>query len=195
MPQRNSNGDLTKPNSIHEISNTDTSSINNQNTDSDDSQTGSNSKLTHFEKFKNLNKFLKEEFNELRHAVEDDIDRDDDYHNKKQKRLDNDSEPRSVVIERQGGLANHFVLLLLFLWYLFSAFTLYTNKYIVTNRKADPTLVGTSQMIVTSLCGFLQLKSTHWKRSDHRIAQTKAHRNHHFTIIFWRNMTIIGLLR
>ena len=64
---------------------------------------------------------------------------DDAAHNKNEIRnRPNDS----VVIEKQGGLTNKFVITLLFLWYLFSALTLYTNKYIITSRHIDPTLVG-----------------------------------------------------
>jgi hypothetical protein len=48
----------------------------------------------------------------------------------------------TVIIEKQGGLANRFVILLLILWYMCSALTLYTNKYIITTRKIDPTLIG-----------------------------------------------------
>lgn len=65
---------------------------------------------------------------------------------------------KSVVIEKQGGLANRFVLLLLLLWYMCSALTLYTNKYIMATRKVDPTLIGTFQMIVATLCGYIQLR-------------------------------------
>ena len=48
----------------------------------------------------------------------------------------------AVAIEKSGGLANRFVLMLLMLWYLFSALTLYTNKYIITSRQIDPTIIG-----------------------------------------------------
>jgi hypothetical protein len=92
---------------------------------------------------KNLNEIIKDEFKQLRHAYEDDIDEqdDNDFHNKlEEKTVAADSQ--TVVIERQGGLANKFVLLLLLLWYLFSALTLYTNKYIVSSRKADATITG-----------------------------------------------------
>jgi hypothetical protein len=64
---------------------------------------------------------------------------DENAHNKNEIRnRSNDS----VVIEKNGGLANKFVLLLLLLWYFCSAITLYTNKYIITSRKVDPTLIG-----------------------------------------------------
>ena len=80
--------------------------------------------------------FIKDEFRQLRDALEENAD----YHNKIEKRCDSDGQ--SIIIERQGGLANRFVVFLLLLWYLMSAFTLYTNKYIVSSKIADPTLVG-----------------------------------------------------
>ena len=110
-------------------------------------------------KLRSINTFIKEEINQIRNAYQD----DSDFHNKNEIRHDI-NEIKSVVIERQGGLANRFVLLLLFLWYFFSALTLYTNKYIVTSHKADPTIIGTVQMIVTCICGFVQLRSQQNKK-------------------------------
>ena len=145
---------------------------------------------------KKLNaKFLKEELTELRHAFEENVD----YHN--EKRQSNDSQ--SVVIERQGGLTNKFVLFLLFLWYMFSGFTLYTNKYIVSSKIADPTVVGTLQMCITSLCGFVHLKKTLWNRNkadNQLIIQSKSTHKTGFghnlgSFLFWRNFFVIGLLR
>jgi hypothetical protein len=150
--------------------------------------------------FKNINTFLKEELAEIRHAVEDDID----YHNDRDRSKSSSSlsDTRSVVIERQGGLANRFVVFLLILWYFFSAFTLYTNKYIVTTRRSDPTLIGTFQMLVTCVCGFLQLKKTVWSKQEHLpvpVHGGSSHFNNKFnkyaSYSFVRNMFIIGLLR
>jgi hypothetical protein len=154
---------------------------------------------SNFNKFQRINTFLKEELAEIRHAVEDNID----YHNDKADRssVERNEETRSVVIERQGGLGNRFVIFLLILWYMFSAFTLYTNKYIVTTQRADPTLIGTFQMFVTCCCGFLQLKTTAWAEPDH--LPLSVHGADHFmnkfnkyaSYLFVRNMFIIGLLR
>jgi hypothetical protein len=152
MPQRSSQTNISGANSQqsdHQLSNNSasSSSFNNVNLNLNDSailneksksdllakaKNDSSSRLNH------LNKFIKEEFDEFRHAIENDMD--DNYHNKIESR--NNNENQSIVIERQGGLQNRFVLFLLFLWYLFSAFTLYTNKYIVTTRKANPTIIG-----------------------------------------------------
>lgn len=112
-----------------------------------------NSSRENTSKLRSLNTYIKEEIIQMRNAIKDDLD----YHNKDEIRTDT-SEVKSVVIERQGGLANRFVLLLLVLWYFFSALTLYTNKYIVTSNKVDPTIIGTVQMIITCLCGFIQLR-------------------------------------
>ena len=97
---------------------------------------------------KMLNAFLKDELREIRHAIEDEpLDDDDvDYHNSASssgaKSESSTIEAQTVVIERQGGLANRFVLFLLVIWYVFSALTLYTNKFIVTTQKADSFIVG-----------------------------------------------------
>lgn len=65
----------------------------------------------------------------------------EDSHNRNE--LRNKSGPAdSLVIEKKGGLRNKYVLFLLLLWYFCSAVTLYTNKYIITSRKIDPTLIG-----------------------------------------------------
>ncbi len=85
--------------------------------------------------------FIKDEFKQLRDALEENAD----YHNKTEKRCESVDGP-SIVIERQGGLANKFVLFLLLLWYLMSAFTLYSNKHIVSSKIADPTLIGKIQL-------------------------------------------------
>lgn len=154
----------------------------------------SSKKFSSLEKFKNFNAFLKDELQEFRHAIEDNIDADFHNTNKTKGPL----ESQTVVIERQGGLANRFVLFLLFLWYTFSAFTLYTNKYIVTSRKADSFIVGTTQMIVTSIAGYIQLRKTLWNKShpSYQLPSLSNHaKPHYFSPEFAKSMFIIGLLR
>lgn len=158
------------------------------------SVSGPSKKSSGFEKFKNLNTFLRDELTEFRQAIEENIDAD--YHNAD--KTTGPLESQMVVIERQGGLANRFVIFLLFLWYAFSAFTLYTNKFIVTSRKADSFIVGTTQMIVTSFSGYVQLKKTLWNKS-HSSSQLPSSLNtakpHYYSPEFVKSMFIIGLLR
>ena len=78
-----------------------------------------------------------------------------DTHNTNEKKS---SSSQSVVIEKFGGLKNKFVLLLLLMWYMCSALTLYTNKYIISSRQTDPTLIGTIQMVITCLCCLVQMR-------------------------------------
>ncbi len=140
---------------------------------------------------------------------------DDGYHNKEEHKLSNNVQ--AIVIERQGGLANRFVLFLLMLWYLSSAFTLYTNKYLVTTGKAHPTIIGTFsiilfiftcfsdlkiegtvQMLVTSLCGYLQLKYNEKRMTNQLIAPVTTYNKQndkYRSMLFWRNTIIIALLR
>ena len=53
-----------------------------------------------------------------------------------------DASHQLVLIEKHGGLSNRKVLFICFIWYLFSALTLFTNKYIVTYAKGNPTIIG-----------------------------------------------------
>jgi hypothetical protein len=53
---------------------------------------------------------------------------------------------QNVMIEKQGGLFNRRVLTVFTLWYIFSAFTLFTNKNILTTYKGDPTLLGKNKI-------------------------------------------------
>lgn len=128
-------------NNIINSTTTNNSNINNNITNSN----GVASKTSAFNdlfgsKTNKLRSFIKKEFTELENAFESKTDSNEDYHNADSSKSNNDKQ--SVVIERQGGLRNKFVLVLLILWYMFSALTLYTNKYVVTTRKADPTMIG-----------------------------------------------------
>jgi hypothetical protein len=56
-----------------------------------------------------------------------------------------------VTIEKHGGLTNTVVLRILFTWYLFSALTLFTNKYIISYAKGNPTIIGIHGLLYFSL--------------------------------------------
>jgi solute carrier family 35 protein E2 len=182
--------ELIQTNVSNEISNNSNSSdsMTNQQSKTDHNQIDSNNNFNH--KIKHIDSLIKDEFKELRHAFEENDDLDD-FHNKNERK----NGQESVVIERQGGLTNKFVLLLLFLWYLFSGFTLYTNKYIVSNKIADPFLIGTLQMCLTSFCGFIHLKKTHWNTNKNDLIVKSTRHQTYKSITFWRNFFVIGLLR
>nr|CAD7256039.1 unnamed protein product [Timema shepardi] len=55
------------------------------------------------------------------------------------------------------GLFNARAMFFLILWYLFSGCTLFLNKYILSYMKGDPTILGTFQMLMTTICGFIQM--------------------------------------
>ncbi|XKL66539.1 hypothetical protein PGB90_009959 [Kerria lacca] len=55
------------------------------------------------------------------------------------------------------GLCNFKAFLFLILWYIFSGCTLFLNKYILTYMNGDPTILGTFQMLMTTICGFIQI--------------------------------------
>lgn len=122
---------------------------------------------------------------------------DETTHNKNEVRSKPNTS-KSVVIEQQGGLANKFVISLLLLWYLTSALTLYSNKFIMSSRKTDPTLIGTIQMIVTCCCCVLQMRYNQGNKrfeSSHLLGQGFESNNQIRSAKFWANLLIICFLR
>nr|CAG4638519.1 EOG090X07UV [Cyclestheria hislopi] len=67
--------------------------------------------------------------------------------------------PMGLAPEKSG--LNHPVAIsLLILWYIFSAFTLFANKYIISFLKGDPALLAMHQMLMCMTLGFIQLQYT-----------------------------------
>lgn len=89
--------------------------------------------------------------------------------------------------DNNHGLLNLRALSFLILWYLFSACTLFLNKYILTYLKGDATVLGMWQLFVTTGCGFLQMRMpcTAEKRMDRHL------KPRHFIL----HMTLVGVLR
>ncbi|KAL1116681.1 hypothetical protein AAG570_005153 [Ranatra chinensis] len=75
----------------------------------------------------------------------------------------------------------------LVLWYFFSGCTLFLNKYILTYMQADPTLLGTFQMLMTGVCGFIQLYfPCGMYRPSPRLSRPPG---------FYRHMLLVGCTR
>jgi solute carrier family 35 protein E2 len=119
--------------------------------------------------------------------------------------IENENNHPNILIEKHGGLLNKTVFAILTVWYILSALTLFTNKHILTNYKGDPTFLGAFQMLVTSLCGCVQinfhkLKCKNLFRKSRTVstsAQDKSQLMRTFCkhFHFWRNMLVVGLLR
>lgn len=56
------------------------------------------------------------------------------------------------------GLRHPAAMFLMALWYLFSAFNLFANKYIISYLRGDPALLAMNQMFMCMLLGFIQLR-------------------------------------
>ncbi|XP_063599045.1 solute carrier family 35 member E2A-like isoform X1 [Penaeus indicus] len=56
------------------------------------------------------------------------------------------------------GLQHPRAILFLVLWYIFSGITLFLNKYILTYQNADPHVLCGMQMLITMVCGLIQLR-------------------------------------
>ncbi|XP_076085964.1 solute carrier family 35 member E2A-like [Mytilus galloprovincialis] len=85
------------------------------------------------------------------------------------------------------GLYNVRAFLFLIIWYIFSAFTLFLNKYILSSLKGDPAVLGGMQMVMTTIFGFMQmnLPSAFFKAV---IREGKPPK-------FWENMILLGCMR
>ncbi|XP_073976560.1 solute carrier family 35 member E2B-like [Rhodnius prolixus] len=88
---------------------------------------------------------------------------------------------------QKAGLCTCRALLFLTLWYLFSGCTLFLNKYILSYMQADPTLLGTFQMLMTGVCGFIQLYfPCGMYKPHHRLGRPPG---------FYKHMTLVGCTR
>lgn len=85
------------------------------------------------------------------------------------------------------GLLNIRAFFFLILWYIFSAFTLFLNKYILTTLKGDPAVLGAMQMVMTTICGFIQLYIP--------MGFYKPVKRDGKPPNFWRNMILVGSMR
>uniref|UniRef100_A0A2P2IB22 Solute carrier family 35 member E2-like n=1 Tax=Hirondellea gigas TaxID=1518452 RepID=A0A2P2IB22_9CRUS len=63
--------------------------------------------------------------------------------------------PLAITIE---GMQHPRAVVFMLLWYLFSAGTLFLNKYILSYQNTDPYLLCGMQMFITMLCGAMQMR-------------------------------------
>ncbi|XP_071513204.1 solute carrier family 35 member E2A-like [Panulirus ornatus] len=85
------------------------------------------------------------------------------------------------------GLQHPRALCFLVLWYIFSGITLFLNKYILTYQKADPHVLCGMQMLITMLCGLIQMRyplGTYKQKLGQRRPDN-----------FMKSMFIVGLLQ
>ncbi|XP_012280925.1 solute carrier family 35 member E2-like [Orussus abietinus] len=62
-----------------------------------------------------------------------------------------------LASDSKDGLFNPRALFFLTLWYIFSGCTLFLNKYILSYMEGDLTILGACQMLMTAICGFIQM--------------------------------------
>ncbi|XP_033223534.1 solute carrier family 35 member E2A-like [Belonocnema kinseyi] len=92
-----------------------------------------------------------------------------------------------LTADNKGGLSNPRALLFLILWYVFSGCTLFLNKYILSYMEGDPTILGACQMLMTAICGFIQMYfPCGMYRASSRLMRPPG---------FYRHMTLVGCTR
>ncbi|KAK7497940.1 hypothetical protein BaRGS_00010811 [Batillaria attramentaria] len=101
---------------------------------------------------------------------------------------DTQEKPRSIQNNKEkAGLRDVRAFTFLVLWYIFSAFTLFLNKYILATLKGEPMLLGAMQMVMTTTFGFIQmyLPLGFYTPVDREGKPPN----------FWRNMVLVGTMR
>lgn len=85
------------------------------------------------------------------------------------------------------GLCNRRVFIFLGVWYIFSFFTLFMNKYIMSTLQGEPTVVGAMQMVMAITLGYFQMHVPlgFYKKVDRQGKPPN----------FWMNMLIVGTMR
>lgn len=89
--------------------------------------------------------------------------------------------------DTKGGLFNPRALLFLTLWYVFSGCTLFLNKYILSYMEGDPTILGACQMLMTAICGLIQMYfPCGMYKASPRLMRPPG---------FYKHMTLVGCTR
>jgi len=96
-------------------------------------------------------------------------------------------EPK-IVPTTDAGLQNVRAIWFLALWYFFSGCTLFLNKYILSYLEGDSTLLGSCQMLMTLLCGYVQMHYPCGMGPRSNMSSTKP-------ASFYRHMGVVGGLR
>ncbi len=76
-------------------------------------------------------------------------------------RVEETSKERAMESAVKGniGLTSQRAMTFIFLWYFFSAVTLFSNKYILSNMHGDPVLLSKISMFIRSSCEFCMVSS------------------------------------
>ncbi|KAL8620307.1 hypothetical protein ACOMHN_059907 [Nucella lapillus] len=100
---------------------------------------------------------------------------------------DSEGKMHSKNDKEKVGLRDPRAFTFLVLWYIFSAFTLFLNKYILTTLMGDAMLLGVMQMTMTAVCGYIQMYfPMGFYTPEPRDGKPPK---------FWRNMMLVGILR
>ncbi|XP_014667924.1 PREDICTED: solute carrier family 35 member E2-like [Priapulus caudatus] len=108
-------------------------------------------------------------------------------HSSESKKLLLEDEDEVLPSDARLGLFSMRAIAFLVLWYLFSFCTLFLNKYILTTLHGEPTLLGAMQMLMTLICGFIQM---HFP-----CGMFKRVERHGKPANFVRNMLLLGCMR
>lgn len=96
--------------------------------------------------------------------------------------------PERLLLEVPQGLYHSMAIIMLITWYIASGATLFSNKYILSHFNGDAFSLGTNQLVISVISGFIQLQF--WNKTPNPLFKNAA-----FMKIVFRDMIYIGAFR
>ncbi|UJR37120.1 hypothetical protein I4U23_029824 [Adineta vaga] len=96
--------------------------------------------------------------------------------------------PERILLDVPQGLYHTMAIIMLIVWYISSGATLFLNKYVLSHLHGDAFLLGTTQLIISVICSYIQMKFTA-KSGD------QTQRNPMIMKNVYRDMLFIGAFR
>jgi len=96
--------------------------------------------------------------------------------------------PERLLLDVPQGLYHSMAIIMLIIWYVSSGATLFSNKYILSHLNGDAFSLGTNQLVISVISGFIQLQITNKYHNS-------IHRNPTFIKSVFRDMIFIGAFR
>ncbi|CAF2612439.1 unnamed protein product [Rotaria sp. Silwood2] len=105
--------------------------------------------------------------------------------------------PERFVIEVPRGLYHSMAIIMLIVWYISSAVTLFSNKYILSHLNGDAFSLGTNQLVISVISGYIQIKfinKYHNQLGKNPLIIKNAYRDMMFIGAFRSVTVVLGLI-
>ncbi|CAF3444215.1 unnamed protein product [Rotaria sp. Silwood1] len=105
--------------------------------------------------------------------------------------------PERFIIEVPRGLYHSMAIIMLIIWYISSAATLFSNKYILSHLDGDAFSLGTNQLLISVISGYIQIQfinKYHRSLDKNPMIMKNVYRDMMFIGAFRSVTVILGLI-